>query len=174
MLPEFSQIVRCPECNSFIWLEEAEIAGEFDWFNRKDDKKPPQEWEKSQSALDPKTKDFAIALEEGQGSNKEKERYLRMQLWWNLNDPVRTGERSAILPPDHEELFSANLKKLSSFLNHLDPEDRIMAAEIARECGAFDECKSLLADIPGQYESVCKLIRNFADEGNRVVQKINI
>jgi len=173
MLPEFSQIVRCAECEKFIWIKETEIAGEFDWFNREDDENPPQEWENARSPLDPKIEDFVIALEEGQGSSNEKESYLRMQLWWHLNDPVRNGERSAILPPVNEELFLSNLKHLSQLLIDGSPDDQIMRAEIARECGEFDKCKSLLSDIPEKYASVCEQIRFFADEDNRVVQKIN-
>lgn len=174
MLPEFSQIVRCPECNGFIWLEEAKIAGEFDWFNAEKEEKPKKEWENARSTIDPSIEDFAIALEEGQASSKEKEKYLRMQLWWNLNDPVRNGERSTTLPPVNEELFFDNLKHLDRLMADDSPDDQIMKAEIARECGEFEKCKLLMTGIPEKYASVCDQIRKLADEGNPVVQKINM
>jgi len=174
MLPDFPKIVRCSKCDDFIWVEDAKEVGVYDWFNKGENDETPEEWKKAKCVTWPETSDFEKAIEQKEGTSIEREKYLRMQLWWHSNNPVRNGERLTILPPENAVLFFDNLKNLSQLLIDGSADDQIMRAEIARECGEFDECKSLLSSIPEEYASVCLQLRIFADEGNRVVQKINM
>ena len=174
MLPDFPEIVRCPKCNAFIWVNDAKEIGVYDWFNKSEDDDVPEEWKNAESVIWPESTDFQIAIEQKQADSKERERYLRLQLWWHLNDPIRNGERPTILPHEQEELFIENLKQLSPLLKKGDSSDQIMNAEIARECGEFEKCIVCLEAIPEKYTSVCNQIRTFAEDCNRVVQKINM
>lgn len=174
MLPDFPEIVRCPKCDAFIWVKDVKEIGAYDWFNKDEDDKTPEEWKKAKSVIWPETSDFEKAIEQKQGTSKEREKYLRMQLWWHLNDPVRNGERSTILLPERENLFIENLQQLSLLLEESDSSGQIMRAEIARERGEFEKCIVRLMVIPEKYASVCEQIRTFAEDGNRVVQKIQM
>ncbi len=172
MLPDYQEIVRCPKCEAFIWVKDAKEIGAYDWFNEDDNDDIPEEWKKAKSVIWPETSDFEKAIEKNQGTSKKREQYLRTQLWWGLNDPVRNGERSTILPPEQEDLFFKNLKQLALLLEESDAAGQIMRAEIARECGEFEKCIVRLMAIPEKYASVCEQIRTLAQENNRVVHKV--
>jgi len=174
MLPDFPEIVRCSICDAFIWIKDTREIGMYDWFNESTNDNVPEEWKKAKSVTWPERSDFEKAIEQKQGTSIEREKYLRMQLWWHLNDPVRNGERSTILPPENAELFFGNLEHLSQLLVDGSPDDQIMRAEIARECGDFEKCLVRLMVIPEKYADVSNQIRTFAVEGNRVVQKMNM
>jgi len=174
MLPDFPEIVRCSKCDAFIWVKDAKEIGVYDWFNEGENDEIPEGWKKAKSVIWPETSDFENAIDQKQGTSKEREKYLRMQLWWHLNDPVRNGERSTILPPENAELFFANLKHLSQLLIDGSPDDQIMRAEIARECGEFEKCLVRLMVIPEKYASICEQIKKLAQDSNRVVHKLQM
>ncbi|MCK5070407.1 MAG: hypothetical protein KAR01_07685, partial [Desulfocapsa sp.] len=128
MLPNYPEIVRCSKCDAFIWVKDAKKIGVYDIFNKTRDDKIPEEWKKAKFVIRPDISDFEKAIEQKQGTSKEREKYLRTQLWWHLNDSVRTGERSTILPPEQEDLFIENLNQLSLLLEESDSSGQIMRA----------------------------------------------
>jgi hypothetical protein len=93
---------------------------------------------------------------------KDKKIYLRMCVWWAVNDVWRWI-------PNLKTAFSKeqvkNLKALVALLDESEPGERIFKAEIARELDRFDECLLLLSyQFEEGYEYVVGFIRKLAEE----------
>ena len=59
-------------------------------------------------------------------------------------------------------------------LNEMEPNQRILKAEIARELGEFDECLELLSHASDEgYGHAIDFIKKFAEQKVRVVRSIS-
>jgi len=156
MLPDHPALVKCPECKSFFWVEEApEVGMGFDGAEGK------------QKVMAPSEKEMLNFLAD-QGLPKEKEFYLRLRLWWKANDAWR-------FVPDAKPAFTneqvKNLETLSALFDESLPGHRILKAEIARELGNFAECLLLLSyQFDKGYERAVGFIRKLAEEKVRAVK----
>ncbi len=173
MLPEFPGVVSCPECRELFWIKDAKTVGEYDWFNG-EDYEEPEEWKKAKSVKDPGIEDYQNALNQGLDSSKDREKYIRVHLWWALNDLVRYEEKQPELFRQYQEIFQNNLESLVGLLENCDAAGQIMKAEIARELGEFETCLVRLAIIPKEHETLCNQLRQFVQQKSRIVQKLQM
>jgi hypothetical protein len=155
---DFSWISKCPYCSKLIEADEWEdLVG----------KDPIQEPE-VQELQKPSSLDLCDFLLERQLSLSESlEGTVRIQLWYTANNTIRYD-------PDAKELTLSqqqreNLEIISSKHRFND----IMAAEIARELGNFDECLQLLSkEFDPRYRFLVKFIRHLALIKDPCVRKV--
>lgn len=168
MLPGFAWLRVCPADRMLFWVNEVEQLGEQPVWGA-----PVRpEWENRDEACDPKRADFKRALQEGlAAANADKERYLRIQLWWAANDPLRKKKRTqaeAWKPADFD-----NLRALEPLLSDERVETCVMRAEVLRELGRFDEAMAALpAEAPSELNSAVDAIRRLAQARNRDVAEL--
>jgi len=138
MLPDQPLLVKCQHCGALDWIAELRQVGEVDpWGSETDDK---NRFPDARPALTPALQDYADFLEGGV-SDKQKERYIRLQAWWVGNDPRRESEKSAQL----DSFEADNLRIFVSLLDESKDNDRVMKAEALRELGEFVGAEKLLS-----------------------------
>lgn len=139
MMPDIPWLVKCPHCRALLWLDEQPEARNLKWLKKKVRAGYIKPYLKLGIA------DYFKALEH-RGLEANKERYLRMRAWWAGNDKRRDTEIMSTLSSREK----ANLKALEGFMDLSDLSDRLMAAEIKRELGQFDQALDLLMDVLGE------------------------
>ena len=142
MLPESPALVACPNCNVYLWITSLKPIGEFNRYpsfqqilqQRQEKQEPPVEWRNAPQFRAPDAKDLAQALDAGLADTPERQRHLRVRLWWSLNDRHRGHDECG----EHADgtAFRSNLDRLASLLGD-SPNDTVLRAEIARESGSF-------------------------------------
>ncbi len=138
MLPDQLRLVKCPHCNTLVWIDEQKQIGEIDtWGARTGD---ADKFPEARSALPPEFQDYISFLGAGL-SDKEKEHYVRLRVWWEGNDVRRESGQST--PLDSFEV--QNLRAFVTLLDEAEDNDRLMKAEALRELGKFAEAEHLLA-----------------------------
>jgi hypothetical protein len=102
------------------------------------------DWKQVPYADNPTAEYYIRALDEGLARDARESRMFRICLWWLHNHPVReNGQMTA--PPEE---FRTNLTALLELIQSnedLSDNDRLLAAEIHRELGQFDEAEALLS-----------------------------
>jgi hypothetical protein len=135
MLPEFPEVVKCKYCSKFYWIENAKVVGTLSFE------------EKLSTSLKyvsfPSSDEYKELLTSDVIKKDEEERYVRIRLWWSLNDPVRGKDEGKTSVPNWD-LFKSNLNQLLQLLSNEIPRDRIMMAEINREMGNFNKAIEIL------------------------------
>ena len=177
MLPESPALVVCPHCNAHLWIDSLSHIGEHDWYLSSlsrvrelaagqrpidRDEEPPAEWRSAPQFRAPDAKDLVEALNQGFADTTQREKYLRVHLWWSLNDPHRGDDRPQT-QHGGAEAFRSNLERLASLLDD-SPNDAVLRAEIARECGSFSRsielCDALIGiDVEAHLRETAGLIR---------------
>jgi hypothetical protein len=146
-----------------FWIDQAEKLGE-----RKLGQKG--NWPNAINPVMPTEFDYYQFLNKG-SINRKKEKYVRLQAWWVMNDQWRTGNQEKSFSLSEEA--TTNLKALSALLDEKNQNERIMNAEIARQLGEFDICLSLLKfDFKPIYSKAVDTIRTLAEMQNRMVAEI--
>lgn len=150
MLPESPALVACPNCGTYLWKKSLELVGKVEWyrpFRPAAAGETPAEWAKAPYLRSPDGDDFTQALSAGLGDTPERERYIRVRLWWSLNDAYRTdnaGHRG------EDTAFLGNLVRLALLLDD-SANDTLLQAEIARESGRFEQAVQLCDKIVGTH-----------------------
>ena len=173
MLPESPALVACPACNAYLWVASLTPIGQHDWYLPtarqlvgqlpiEPEKEPPEEWRNAPRFLAPEAKDLAQALDAGVADTPEREKYLRVRLWWSLNDQYR-GEGNGDALRSNGERFQGNVDRLALLLDG-SPNDTLLRAEIARESGSFTRsielCDVLIGmDVVAHLKETAALIR---------------
>ena len=85
MLPDAPWLMKCPHCDTLVWIDEQRQLGELDPSEAR--ARDTDRSADARSALTPTLEDYAGFLEAGV-SDKEKERYVRIRTWWAGNDRV--------------------------------------------------------------------------------------
>jgi hypothetical protein len=147
MLPESSALIACPICSTYLWIESLVPIGQFNRYpslqqitSKQERPKLPVEWADARQFRTPDAKDLAHALDAGLADTPERERHLRVRLWWRLNDRHRGDEKRDESADD--TTFLSNLDKLASLLDD-GANDALLRAEIARERGCFSRAVEL-------------------------------
>lgn len=141
MLPEFPDLTKCRKCNSIFWLSKLVELGSYKWNDEID-----ANWQNADKARFLKIDDYFEALDKGLAEDKKEEFYIRQRIWWSYNDRTRQGKE--IFKNEEDELpWKENLNQLLSLLDLSDVNQRMMAAEIHRNLGAFENCISLIETI---------------------------
>ncbi len=138
MLPAMPQIVKCPHCKALVWPEDLEPVTRLT--HPEDPARPPH----TRSYLTLTLGDYYDALET-ENLEADKEHYLRVQAWWKGNDKRRDANVLGTLLEKEQK----NLRALAPLLDLDNLSERLMAAEIQRELGQFEQCFELLKDVLG-------------------------
>jgi len=184
MLPDQPPFRFDPQTNTLFWTFECQEVGSIR-FGRAKNKRPfwaslkhlftrrrlPETFEGVPYAETPTLSQYRQAIENGMGTDPQKEVYLRTRFWWASNDPARGSQNdfwndasdslgsnaqaadntpaSSVgnTPPVLDTFAHANLIQLKSFLNLDDPAARLKAIEIYRQLEDFKEAEALL-DFP--------------------------
>jgi hypothetical protein len=173
MLPQAPPITRCPECNRFYWVEDAQKLGELELSSGQP---VPAKWAAAQPIQALNANELLLALEAGLGSDPRREQQLRILAWWAANDirrpPAFEPKREFNTPLSPEA--KANLQRLFDLLDPDDPAGRLFKAEAARELGDFSTATALLAsELPSRYETAARQIRKLIEHGDRLVRVLD-
>ncbi|MFO7652410.1 MAG: hypothetical protein R6X25_01160 [Candidatus Krumholzibacteriia bacterium] len=136
MLPDQPELLRCPHCGALVWLEDATQVGE-QWGSPFEDDEIADR--NTPAATIPTSQEHRRHLAEVSG-DPERERYVRLRIWWAENDARRAGGDQAPLAPAEAE----NLFALLPLLDEEDDSERLLKAEAMRELGLFPSAASLL------------------------------
>ena len=140
MLPDAPALVACPSCRTYLWIALLTSVGKIDCYNAPPDNgELPARWENAPRFRNPDGNDFAEALTAGLADTAEHERYIRVRIWWSLNDQHRKGDRTN---RGHDTSFLSNLNRLATLLDDT-ANDTLLRAEIARESGCFAQTVEL-------------------------------
>ena len=182
MLPNKPQLLGCPHCKTPTWLKDLNAVDEYmTWFppnftddpvetikedmERKLRKEKREKYENLPELRTLKEQEYWDYL----NSNKfsvEEEVYLRKLAWRLGNDKRRNGEE---IPTSENE--NLNMKRLLELLS--DSDSTLIKAEIYRELGEFDKCKSLLKINHLKHsKDMGLLIRELSNKKNYLVQEI--
>jgi hypothetical protein len=141
MLREFPNLTKCRKCNSIFWLSKLVELGSYKWNDEID-----ANWQNADKAQFLKIDDYFEALDKGLAEDKVEEFYIRQRIWWSYNDQTRQGKE--IFKNEEDEFrWKENLNQLLSLLDLSDVSQSMMAAEIHRNMGAFENCISLIETI---------------------------
>jgi hypothetical protein len=139
MLPDFPQITHCDACGNFFWLND--MNGEEFLAGVDGDPEPPFiRWLNDY--------EYEDAIRSGIFRDPKEEAYLRMQLWWIMNNKMgkksQGAENGQPLPAGH---YDDNLLALLRLKEAEKPADTLMLAEIHRELGHFDKALEILKKV---------------------------
>ena len=82
-------------------------------------------------------------------NDKEKEMYLRRELWHSINHQKRDG-KEMFATEKHRLFWEKNLLRIIELLNPEEMNDLCTLAEIQRNLGQFDQCLETLKQIEGE------------------------
>ncbi len=162
--PDFPELVKCPNCNNLLWIDEAKKIGE-EW-------PPGCEGECSgvQSYLKPSESDYLAFLEAGNALDEEKMRYIRMRAWWSANDPMRGDSKRRKrkrLVLGQSLKAQDNMRILFEMFDQANEKQRLLKAELARELGLFELANQLLSyEYSENLHPKVAFIKNLADQRN--------
>ncbi len=168
MLPEFTDIIKCMNCQSFFWIDDAEVREWDAWYGMLSEEKiPVPDWVKrirhTYYARDLTREEYIEAINGNVANTKEREKYLRIRLWWIDNDQSRETT-SAGIEIQNDYSYRDNLQKLETILEENTLDERIMKAEAKRELGNFDMAIELLQKIPNDVRENTRKIINLIIE----------
>ena len=163
MLPDQPWLVKCPHCQSLLWIDELEVVAEVDPFSKGKAHKDAQAY------CTPELNDYYSILESIK-IDKEKEHYIRLRAWWAGNDKRRDTK----IKQDFSEKEIENLQSLNNLLDDSNDNDRLMHAEIKRELGEFEEAESILSDpFNEEFAKAVNNISGLVQERKSFVAKMN-
>ena len=159
MLPDHPLLVKCPVCGGLFWVDESvEVDMGFDAAKGK------------QQVMAPSGKEMLEFLSRP-ALPRDKEMFLRVAAWRSANDAWRRVPNAT---PAFSKDQVQNLKALSELLDQMEPNQRILKAEIARELGNFEQCLLLLSyQFEKGYEGAVGFIRKLAEEKVRGVKQFS-
>jgi hypothetical protein len=162
MWPDEPPLMVHPKTRELFWVEDCEVVESPDEISAARSSNTP-------FAENPDASDWLQAIESGMAGNSEQLRSLLIWFWWIANDEVRkTGRLSMNL-----ETFRLHASRLVEVLDKNDPNDRMMAAEAARQTGQFALAAELLNfDWPEEYLTAVERVRSLAESGDTLVRKL--
>ncbi len=165
MLPDEPWLRVSPAEKVIFWSDECEEIGQIGYFSQADEN---HEWNDLVYAEEPSEDDYFRALQSGIAGTPDKERYIRMRLWWQASDPFRQGRPSLF-----SEAQRNNLQHFESILSDDDDNQRLMKAEALRQLSRFEDALRLLdGDFPEGYAHAVSRIRDLAAKGESNVAKL--
>ena len=142
---ELPLITRCDECYSYFWIAPvSNPSGRKSglvWLSLNPIHSPGKFSIQPVRKLAPE--EFAEVLALKKFTSPEEERYLRIQLWWAINYPLRNGKPLEI-SVEMAELFEENLETLIYKTPANGPENLLTLAEMNRELGQYREALQYL------------------------------
>ena len=166
MLPDQPWLVKCQHCDTLIWIDEQRQAGEI--YPRGLKSCETDRFTDARPASTPTLQDYTGFLAAGI-SDKRKERYIRLRIWWAGNDHRRESGQSALL----DSIETENLRAFVTLLDEAEVNDRIMKAEALRELGEFADAQKLLATkFDDELTQAVSIIRELNQKGITTVAEM--
>ena len=189
--PDPPEVVRCSECFTYYWRQDAKIVGASSFGDL-----PIPEWNAAKTLEEPSEVDYYQAIEQGLGRTKDLVLKLRLLAWWRGNDAMRARAMAELrasgiaardsaeseedlgwltkrervlrgLAPSGQaarEQWRDNLTALADILDESDDWQRVIKAEAARELADFSQSKQLLATPPsGELRHHARAILDLCD-----------
>ena len=164
MLPDQSWFVICPHCQTSIWIDEQEEAGEIEAFSKN------EKYKDAKPYRTPILNDYFNQLNIG-NLDRNKEQYLRFRAWWAGNDERRKIGATKNELSDEEKV---NIEGLYRMLDFSDDNDRIMMAEIKRELGEFDDAEAIIKEtFANEFTEAVTIIKELIEKKELFVAEIN-
>jgi hypothetical protein len=182
-------ITQCLSCSEIFWIRDSSLIGELDnslshsenYFRMQHYKQKLRRffripknkfelWEEMEfhKFLD---KDQLIkAVERRMWTSQDEERYLRMNLWWKMNDDVRNNS-GVEFQQNETAIFESNLRALIGVFNK-DESGILLKAEAYRELGKFEKCSEILASFQIISEILTKEIIEKANAAREMKVKL--
>lgn len=161
----------CPSCKQALWVEDAilEVENPYELVdsvpNALDMFELP--FNMSENFMQNKIDLYEILLKQGFAYSNEKKYYLRIRLWWSMNDLIRNKVSFLRLFKElfhrkrfchlymanrdqkkvfrsHDGLFADNLLQLIKLTDTETKEDYLMLSEMYRELGQFGKAKKTI------------------------------
>lgn len=168
MLPDFPNLTKCKKCDTIFWLSEMKEIGVCDAM--KEEWKP--EWENVNSAEFLGVTDLFRSLEMDTVKNdKEKEKNVRIQIWWTFNDRIRE-RKNIFVQKDDEVLWKQNCQRLIELIDTKDVNQKIMTAELYRNLGEFDLCMELINTLDNKFDWVIEQFKVECENKNKLLIQI--
>lgn len=166
MLPDRPRLVKCQHCGALVWINDQEKLAEIDFW-RTGEEIPP-EFSDARPGATPSMEDYLASLAEGV-SDRQKEHYLRLRVWWAGNDRRRGNEKE--LPMSSQEI--ANLRAFAQILDEAEENERLMKAEVLRELGLFGKARALLGKpFSEELSEAVATIRQLTEQKSTLVMEI--
>jgi len=140
MLPDLPKFVRCEACQAFFWLKDV-LSEELPRSYGPDEIPPGED---IPYARWPSAEDLAEAIRLEYFRDIEEEEYLRMHLWWDMNNKFRGGRRGE---PADASLYEINLRELIRIKLAARPVNSLLLAEMHRELGDFEKAMEYLQQV---------------------------
>ena len=165
-------IANCPDCQQVFWREDAVLET---------DDLPEEElpmagdihnlpFALSETFREELIRFYVDLLKEGFANTTDRKIYLRLRIWWGINDFVRYREpiwkllpqftnlkrakfllanrrKSRLIFTEFKPLFRENLEKLIVIFKPEHEGEQIMLAEMYRELGDMDKAKKALKGV---------------------------
>lgn len=168
MLPEFPNLTKCEKCDTILWLSEMKEIGTCnEW-----DKKCKRTWKNAERVKFLDVNDLFRFLELDIVKNdNEKEKIVRLQIWWTFNDRIREG-KEIFLKDFDEDLWKQNCQRLIELFEEKDINQKIMTAELYRNLGEFDTCLKLLDTVEDEYNWIVEKFQIECVKRNKILIKL--
>jgi hypothetical protein len=176
MMPEERVVIVCPHCRDSIWREDCPDSRPTDTGSE------PEPWEYRANEYDDEYRryaEYAGAKKAGPVrfakmlrtpiDNPDRERYLRIQLWWNANHARR---KSLFSSPELLTREKHNMALLATMLDEGNEHDLIMKAELMRELGRLRQAALLLSKLPSNSHPFAKEITRLVQQGDSCVRQV--
>lgn len=141
MLPEFPNLTKCKKCDTIFWLSKIKEIGTVGWGDHEN-----PEWQYVDNVEFLKIDDYFTAIDTGIAESKEEELIIRRKIWWAYNDRKR-NDHTMFVDVNDILKWEANIIELINLFDQNDIDQRIVVAELNRNLGDFEKCKSLMESI---------------------------
>ncbi len=174
MAPSFPHITKCGKCGTYLWREEFTIIGEMP-FSHEDEGNLPIAWQEAEYIRFLTLDEYFEAIEKGKADTDERELYIRIKIWWAINDQIRNriGEYT-VNPILGNDVYVQNLLRVIKLLeNDSSPESFLRRAEAYRELGRFGAATRMLnRDFDRGYLRAVREIKKLIWKKDTIVRRL--
>lgn len=161
MLPDIPLFTRCTSCNLIFSLKRCKQTESED-----------EEVFKMPVVVQPDINGLAEALTLKVHQSGQEEIYLRIRLWWALNN--RSFNKGEIGHHIVDQAYRDNAIRLLNLLDVENKENLLTIAELYRNLGEFDECRKTLSGVTEKhFENHVKQIKDACNRGLSAVVRFN-
>jgi len=190
-VPASKDISICTACRLPFWREDGRLPGDPDWEEHGDLGSVMDlhdlEWNFDDDRNEKTIAFYKDLLDNGFADTDEREVFLRVRIWWSVNDLLRhlsswrsarnlkmlraiikhTREASSLFE-SYRELFDQNLERLIFLYIKGDDVDLLYLANMYRESGNFSKAREILDKVERKSSSWRKLKRKVGKKDRRV------
>lgn len=144
---EVPKISKCPNCNSYHWLDKLEIIYSYPW----DDRLFVRYHELNEVYIAEllNLDEYFHTIESGVTKEIDEFRFVRLRIWWEYNNRIRDKKNQDLLFDGNNDYlrWKENCECLLHLLDESNKEDKYYIAELYRNLGDFKNCVRILLSI---------------------------